>query len=31
MAKWTMEVLLGIRQEVPDEVHPKRFRTFTNN
>ena len=31
MAKWTMEVLLGIRHEVPDEVHPKRFRTFTNN
>tara|TARA_B100000767_G_scaffold7782_2_gene7705 strand:+ start:14742 stop:15803 length:1062 start_codon:yes stop_codon:yes gene_type:complete len=31
MVDWTLDVVSGIRDEVPDEVHPKRFRTFTKN
>lgn len=31
VVRWTVEALLGEREAVPDEVHPKRFRTFTEN
>ncbi len=31
MVDWTMDALLGITSDVPNEVHPKRFRTFTKN
>ncbi len=31
VARWTIEALLGEREAVPDEVHPKRFPTFTEN
>ena len=28
VARWTIEAMLGERDAVPDEVHPKRFPTF---
>jgi len=31
MARWVVEALQGEIPAVPDEVHPKRFRTFTEN
>ena len=31
MVDWTLDVALGLITDVPDEVHPKRFSTFTKN
>ena len=31
MVRWVVQALLGEISEVPSEVHPKRFRTFTEN
>lgn len=31
MVRWVVDVLTGVRKDVPDEVHPRRFRTFTEN
>jgi glycine oxidase len=31
MVDWTIDAMLGVTSHVPDEVHPKRFRTFTKN
>lgn len=31
VVRWTVEALLGERLAVPEEVSPKRFRTFTEN
>lgn len=31
MVRWLADALVGLEMEVPDEVHPKRFTTFTEN
>lgn len=31
MVRWLVDALVGLEKEVPDEVHPKRFPTFTEN